>query len=307
MATNKGNRKIKFQTKITAGQVFDVFNTLFLTLLMIVSVYPLLFVLFASLSDPYLLMQHKGLLLKPLGFTLQGYSLVFQNPSIMRGFLNTVFYVVAGTSISVLLTAMSAYVLAKDDLLFKKPLMLMVTITMFFGGGLIPFFVQIQNLRLDNTRWAIILPTAISTWSLIVLRTAFRGVPRSLIESAELDGANDFTILFKIMLPVSKATLAVMVLLYAVGQWNSWFNAMIFLHDRKKYPLQLILREILISNDMREMMHLPSGSSQFIQAEAYKGLIKYSTIIISVLPIMCVYPFLQKHFVKGTLLGSLKE
>lgn len=303
----KNYLKRKSRRKITAGNVFDVFNTLFLIFLMVISIYPVLYVLFASLSDPYQLMQHRGLLLKPVGFTLRGYLLVFQNPSILRGFLNTVFYVVAGTSISILMTAMSAYVLAKEDLLFKKPLMIMVTITMFFSGGLIPFFVQIQNLHLDNTRWAIILPTALSTWSLIVLRTAFRRVPKSLIESAKLDGANDFTILFRIMMPVTKATLAVMVLLYAVGQWNSWFNAMIFLQDRSKYPIQLILREILITSDMRDMMHLPGGSAQFIEAEAYKGLIKYSTIIISVFPIMCVYPFLQKHFVKGTLLGSLKE
>lgn len=288
-------------------KTFDFFNTLIMIVLMIICAYPLLYVLFASLSDPYKLMQHRGLLFKPLGFTLKGYALVFQNPSIMTGFLNTFFYVVVGTTVSVIMTSMAAYVLSRKNLLLGKPLMLMVTITMFFSGGLIPFYLQVQNLGLKDSRWALILPSAISVWSLIVLRTAFKKVPESLIESAKIDGANDFTILFRIVIPSAKATIAVIALLYAVGQWNSWFNAMIFLSDRGKYPLQLILREILISNDMREMMNLPKGSAQFIQADAYKSLIKYSTVVVSIIPILCIYPFVQKYFVKGTMLGSVKE
>ncbi|WP_055669211.1 carbohydrate ABC transporter permease [Desnuesiella massiliensis] len=288
-------------------KVFDTANIIFMILLMIICIYPLLYVLFASLSDPYELMKHRGLLLKPLGFTLNGYALVFKNPSIMTGFLNTLFYVVVGTSLNLLLTSMSAYVLSRKNLFFGKPLMWMVTIPMFFSGGLIPFYLQVQRLGLIDSRWAIILPSAISVWNLIVLRTAFRNIPESLIESAKIDGANDFTILFKIVIPVSKATLAVIALFYAVGQWNSWFNAMLFLKDRSKYPLQLILREILISNDTREMMNLPKGAAQFIKADAYKTLIKYSTVIVSTLPILCLYPFLQKYFVKGVMIGSVKE
>lgn len=288
-------------------KTFDFLNTFIMIVLMVVCAYPLLYVLFASLSDPYKLMQHRGLLFKPLGFTLKGYALVFQNPSIMTGFLNTFFYVVVGTTVSVIMTSMAAYVLSRKNLLFGKPLMLMVTVTMFFSGGLIPFYLQVQNLGLKDSRWALIFPSAISVWSLIVLRTAFKKVPESLIESAKIDGANDFTILFRIVIPSAKATIAVIALLYAVGQWNSWFNAMIFLNDRGKYPLQLILREILISNDMREMMNLPKGSAQFIQADAYKSLIKYSTVIVSTIPILCIYPFVQKYFVKGTMLGSVKE
>jgi putative aldouronate transport system permease protein len=288
-------------------KTFDRFNVILLTLLVIVCVYPFLYVLFASFSDPYQLMQHRGLLLKPLGFTLKGYTLVFQNPSIMTGFMNTLFYVIVGTAISVLLTAMSAYVLSRKNLMLGKPLMMMITITMFFSGGLIPFFLQVQRLGLQNSRWAIILPSALSVWNLIVLRTAFADVPDSLIESAKIDGANDFTILFRIIMPVAKASIAVIALFYAVSQWNSWFNAMIFLSDRSKYPLQLILREILISNDMREMMNLPKNSAQFIQADAYKTLIKYSTVVVSTIPILCVYPFLQKYFVKGAMIGSIKE
>lgn len=288
-------------------KAFDILNVLIMILLMIVCMYPLLYVLFASMSDPYKLMQHRGLLMKPLGFTLNGYLLVFKNPNITIGFLNTFFYVVIGTSINLFVTSMSAYVLSRKNLLFGKPLMLMVTVTMFFSGGLIPFYLQVQRLGLVDSRLAIILPSAISVWNLIVMRTAFQSIPESLIESSKIDGANDFTILFRIIIPVSKATLAVIALFCAVGQWNSWFNAMIFLRDRSKYPLQLILREILISNDTREMMNLPKGSAQFIKADAYKTLIKYSTIIVSTLPILCVYPFLQKYFVKGVMIGSVKE
>jgi putative aldouronate transport system permease protein len=288
-------------------KAFDILNVIIMILLMIVCMYPLLYVLFASMSDPYKLMQHRGLLMKPLGFTLNGYLLVFKNPNITIGFLNTFFYVVIGTSINLFVTSMSAYVLSRKNLLFGKPLMLMVTVTMFFSGGLIPFYLQVQRLGLVDSRLAIILPSAISVWNLIVMRTAFQSIPESLIESSKIDGANDFTILFRIIIPVSKATLAVIALFCAVGQWNSWFNAMIFLRDRSKYPLQLILREILISNDTREMMNLPKGSAQFIKADAYKTLIKYSTIIVSTLPILCVYPFLQKYFVKGVMIGSIKE
>lgn len=288
-------------------KTFDVINVIILIIFMIVCAYPLLYVLFASLSDPYKLMQHQGLLLKPLGFTLNGYKLVFENSEIIRGFWNTIFYVVVGTSLSMLLTSMAAYVLSRKGLLFGKPLMLMVTITMFFSGGLIPFYLQVQRLGLLDTRWAMILPGALSVWNVIIMRTSFCEIPESLIESAKIDGANDFTILFKIIIPVSKATLAVIALFYAVGQWNSWFNAMIFLRDSSKFPLQLILRNILISNDMREMSKLPGGSASFVKADAYKALIKYSTIIVSTIPILCIYPFVQKYFVKGVMIGSIKE
>jgi putative aldouronate transport system permease protein len=245
-------------------------------------------------------------LVAPLGFSLKGYELVFKNKDVINGFLNTIFYVVVGTSINLLLTSMSAYVLSRKDLLWGKFIMFMVTFTMFFSGGLIPLFLQVDRLGLYNTRWAIILPGAISVWNLILMRTSFLGIPDSLEESARMDGANDFTVLFRIILPVSKATLAVIALFYAVGQWNSWFNAMIFLRDRSKYPLQLILREILINNDTREMMSGAKGNAQFVRDDAYKSLIQYCTIVVATIPILFVYPFLQKYFVKGVMIGSIK-
>lgn len=289
--------------KSIGERIFDVFNVIFLIFLMVISVYPLLYVLFASFSDPLRLMQNQGFLYKPLGFTLKGYEMVLKNPNILRGFANTLFYVVVGTSINLLLTSISAYVLSRKGLLWGRPLMIMVTITMFFSGGLIPFYLLIDKLGMINTRWAIVIPGAISVWNLIVMRTSFMGIPDSLEESARIDGANDFTILFKIILPLSKATLAVMALFYAVGQWNSWFNANMFLRDRSKYPLALVLREILISNDVKEMT---SGAGQFVKDDAYKSLIQYCTIVVATVPILFVYPFLQKHFVKGVMIGSVK-
>ena len=173
--------------------------------------------------------------------------MVLENPNIASGYFNTIIYVVVGTGLSLLLTAFGAYALSRKDLLWKKQIMVLITFTMFFSGGLIPFYLVVMQLKLINTRWAVILPSLISVWNLIVMRTSFQSIPESLIESAKIDGANDFTVLFRIVIPVSGATMAVMTLFYAVGQWNSWFNAMIFLRDRDLFPLQLILREILIS------------------------------------------------------------
>jgi putative aldouronate transport system permease protein len=286
-------------------KLFGIANTLFLSLLSLICIYPLLYVVFASFSDPGLLMQHEGLLLLPRGFTLKGYELVLNNPNIKVGFFNTLFYVVVGTAFSMLLTVLGAYGLSRKQVLFAKPILIYITITMFFGGGLIPFYLTVRNLGLNNTRWAIIIPSAISTWNLIVMRTSFMGLPRSLEESARIDGANDFIILFRIIIPLSKAVMAVMILFYSVGMWNSWFHASIFLSDRKYYPIQLILREILITNDKSDMLQVMSGITAQSE-DMYRQLLQYSTIVIATVPILFVYPFLQKYFVKGIMVGSLK-
>ena len=290
--------------KKTIGErIFDICNTTFMILLMVLSFYPILHVLNASFSDPNNLMAHTGPILHPLGFTLKGYELVFQNPNIWSGYKNTLIYLVAGTAINLLMTSMGAYVLSRKGADLVRPLMFIITFTMYFGGGLIPFYLMMKNLGLINNIWAMILPGAISTYNLIVMRTSFMAIPESLIESAKLDGANDFVILFKIILPLSKAILAVMALFYGVGYWNSWFNAMIFLKDRKLFPLQLILREILISNDQASMSQ---GMNSPTQQDLYKPLIQYCTIIVGTVPIFFVYPFLQKYFTKGVMIGSLK-
>ncbi len=288
----------------TSEKVFDCFNIVFLSLLSLICIYPMLYVIFASVSEPNRLISHQGVLLAPLGFTLKGYSLVLDNPSIKTGYINTIIYVVLGTFISLVLTTLGAYALSRKRVYFAKPIMILIIITMFFQGGLVPFYLLMKDMHMLNTIWAIVLPSAISSYNLIIMRTSFAEIPDSLEESAKIDGANDFTILIKIILPVSKAIMAVMLLFYAVGMWNSWFNASILLRDKNLYPLQLVLREILISGDKNSMVKMASLGSY--GESAYRTLVQYSTIVIATVPILCVYPFLQKYFVKGVMIGSIK-
>ncbi|MBD2868131.1 carbohydrate ABC transporter permease [Paenibacillus sp. IB182493] len=289
--------------KATTGErVFGVFNVAFLFALSLAALYPLVFVLFASFSDPGQLAQTRGFLFFPKGFTLDAYEMVFKNPSIGTAYLNTLFYVIVGTSLNIFLSSMAAYGLSRRDVLWKNPIMFMITFTMFFEGGLIPSFLLINELGMMDTRLAIIIPTAISAFNLIIMRTAFQSVPLELEESAKLDGANDFRICWSVIFPLSMPVIAVMLLFYGVSHWNSWFSAMIYLQDRGLFPLQLILREILIVNDTNSMMTDVSSGDQMPIGET----IKYATIIIATVPILCVYPFLQKYFVKGVMIGAVK-
>lgn len=289
--------------KATTGErLFGVVNVGFLVLLSIAALYPLVFVLFASFSDPGLLVQNRGLLLFPKGFTTDAYRMVFMNPAIGSAYLNTLFYVIVGTAINILLSSMAAYGLSRREVLWKNMIMFMIVFTMFFEGGLIPTFLLVGNLGLLDTRWAIIIPTAVSAFNLIIMRTAFQAVPVELEESARLDGANDFRICWSIVFPLSLPVIAVMLLFYGVSHWNSWFSAMIYLQDRALFPLQLILREILIANDTSSMMTEISSGDQMPIGQT----IKYATIIIATVPILCVYPFLQKYFVKGVMIGAIK-
>jgi len=283
--------------------IFIICNTIFLTALTVICIAPLIHTLLASVSNPLLLARNVGIILRPLGFTHEGYRIVAQNPHVVNGLFNSFFYVVAGTSLSLVLTSMGAYVCSRKGFAFSRFIIFMVTFTMFFSGGLIPFFLLVRSLGMADTRWAIIIPPAISVYNMIVMRTSFAQVPDSLEESARIDGANDFIILFRIILPVSKAVVAVMVLLYAVGHWNSWFQPMIFLRTRRLYPLSLVLREILIQNDMTRIMLIADADAT---TGIYRPLVRYCTIIVSIVPIMCVYPFIQKHFTKGVMIGSLK-
>jgi putative aldouronate transport system permease protein len=285
-------------------RVFDGLNITVMVVVMVVTLYPLLYVLFASLSTPEAIYRSKGLLLWPVDPTLGGYKLVFQNPSILSGYKNTIIYVVVGTTLNVLMTSLGAYVLSRKRLKLGKPLLLLIVFTMYFSGGLIPLFLIVRNLGLINRMWAILLPGAISTWNLLVMRTSFLTIPDSIEESAKIDGAQDFTILFRIIIPLSLPIMAVMTLFYGVSQWNSWFYAVIFLRDRAKYPLQLILREVLIMKVEGESMRLARTSD--MQSVEMMGLIKYAVIIVATVPILCIYPFLQRYFVKGVMVGSIK-
>lgn len=291
--------------KVSKGErVFNVFNIFFMIIVMLVTLYPLIHVLFASISDGTELMKHQGILLHPLGLNLEAYKLVFRNPMIAQGYMNTLTIVVGGVTINILMTAIAAYFVSRKNVMWSKALMIMIIITMYFNGGLIPNYFNIKQLGLYDTLWSLILPTAISTFNLIIMRTAFMAVPDSLEESARLDGANHFVILFRIILPLTMPTVAVLILYYAVGHWNAWFNAMIYLRTTTKFPLQLVLRGILIQNDATAMTSISGVDSgdQLAIAET----IRFATIIVATVPILCVYPFLQRYFVKGVMVGAVK-
>ena len=283
-------------------KAFVFFNTIFLAILSLVCLYPIIYVVFASFSDSSKLMAHSGLLFRPLNFNMNAYYAVFKNPSILTGYRNTLFILVVGTVYSVTLTSLGAYVLSRRNFLMRNFFMMAITFTMFFNGGLIPFYMIVKKIGLYNSLLSLIIPLGISTYNLIIMRTSFAAVPAELEEAALIDGAGHWTILFKIYIPVSKAIIAVMVLYYGVGLWNGWFYSMIFLADRSKFPLQLILREILIQNDTSSVMSGVGVEDGFSVAET----VKYAVIVIGTLPILCIYPFVQKYFVKGVMIGAVK-
>lgn len=286
--------------KRKSGMLFDLLNGLILTAVALVTLYPFLYVVFASFSDPLKLMSNSGLLFAPMGFSLDAYVRVFENPSIYSGYANTFFYVVVGTLVNIVATCMAAYVLSRKQFMLRRFLTVMFIFTMYFSGGLIPSYLLIKDLGLINSRLALILPGAVNTFNLMIMITGFEGVPESLEESARIDGAGDWTILFRIIMPLAKPTIMVMLLYYAVGHWNSWFNAMIYLRDADKMPLQIFLRDILTRSQLGAM----TGQ---VDVEDVGLTIKYATIIVSTVPILCIYPFIQKHFVKGVMIGAVKE
>ncbi len=286
----------------TGGErLFNIANIIVCTLLSLSILIPILNIVFASLSDPIEVMKSSGIFLYPKKFTTQAYAAVFRNPNILSGYLNTIFIVVVGTALNIVLTLIAAYVLSRKGVLLNKFLTLFVVFTMYFQGGTIPFYLTVQAVGLTNSTWSLIIPVAINTFNLIVMRTAMASVPDSLPESAMMDGAGHIRILVSIMAPLTKATTAVITLYYAVYHWNAWFNAMIFLHKKSMYPLQLILREILIQDETSIMS--AGGADALAMAS---DTIKYATIIVATVPILCIYPFLQKYFVKGVMVGAVK-
>ena len=283
-------------------KAFDMAVLLVLSSAIIVTLYPFIHILAASMSDSKLLMQHRGLLFWPRGFNLFAYKKVFENGDLLSGYGNTLLVLFVGTAVSLLVTTLAAYPLSRPNLKYRNAVMFLITFTMLFQGGLIPDYLLINNLGLYNSRFALFLPVIVNTMNLIIMRTSFQGIPSALIESASIDGANDFTILFKIIIPLSMPVVAVMILYYGVYYWNSWFHAMIYLRKRQLFPLQLILREILIINSTDSMTVDISLDDQQAVGES----IKYATIVVATAPILLVYPFLQKYFVKGVMVGSIK-
>lgn len=291
-----------FDTK--ADKVFNVANYIFLTIILLLVLYPLIFVLSASLSNPALVLKGE-MWLWPKEFTLESYVKVFENKGILNGFYNTFKYTIIGTTINVVLTIMAAYPLSRKDFRGRNLIMAMFVFTMFFSGGLIPTYLLIQSLGMIDTLWVMVIPNAVAVWNIIIMRTFFQStIPEELRESAMLDGCGNMGILLKIVLPLSLPVIAVMVLFYAVGHWNSYFQALIYLQSRGNFPLQLILREILIQGQTDDLIQ---GTEETLikQQLSVEGL-KYAVLIVSAIPMLILYPFLQRYFVKGIMIGSIK-
>lgn len=280
--------------------VLDFFIYALLIALVLVTLYPVWYVIVASFSSSTYLATHGGFLLWPGEFSLGAYKAFFQNAMLVSGFRNILIILIVGLPINIVMTVLCAYFMASKGMMFKKPLTYMVMFTMYFGGGMIPVYLNIKDLGLLNSLWSLILPGALSVYNAIICKTAMEAIPESLSESAYLDGANDFHVLFRIFLPLLKPTLAVLILYYGVGHWNSWFNASIYIKDQNLLPIQNIIRGILMAN--AEL----AGNAAVDNYDQYAESVKYSSIVISTLPIMCVYPFLQKHFAKGVMIGAVK-
>lgn len=281
----------------------DAIIVLFMLVLMLITIYPLLYTAFASFSDAKKLLNHTGPLWAPIQpFTMQGYKLTLANVSIGQGFRNTIWYVLVGTSLSLLTTGLGAFVLSRKNFLPRKLLMKIITVTMFVNGGIIPLFIIVRSVGIYNTRWAFILPWLISSFNMIIMRTFFEGIPDSMEESALLDGANDLQIFFMIYIPLSTAVIAVITMYYGVGYWNSYYPSLMFQTNRSLHPLQMVLRDVLIANSKTS-----TGDVTAMAEEAYyRELVKYCTVVVTTVPILIIYPFLQRYFVKGVMVGAIK-
>ena len=292
-------------TKRSKGEkIFAVFNTIFLSLLCVVFFLPVWHVAMGSISDPLKVAATNGLYIKPLGkATLGGYRLIMQNSTILRAYGNTIIYVVTATAFGLALNILAAYVMSTRGLLFGKTFALFIVFTMIFSGGLVPTFMVVNKLGLMDTRWALIIPGALSAYNIIIMRTSFAGIPEEMLDAARIDGASEIRILTMIIIPVSKSIIAVIMLFYAVQHWNAWFNAALYLQkSRNLYPLQLTLREIVLQSTENSIIADADGQDVMI----YRPLIKYATIMISTIPMMGLYPFVQKYFVSGVMIGSVK-
>lgn len=292
----------KLHKKVSIGsRTFDVFNIIFMLFIVVVCLYPIWYVLMASFSDSGAITKFAGKLLWPHGFTLSAYSKALSHPLIVSGFKNIFTILIFSLPLNMIMTLLCGYFMASKKMMFKGPIVAMFMFTMFFGGGLIPSYLNQKSLGLYNNLAALIIPGALSLYNAIICKSSIEAIPDSLYESAYMDGATDFTILFKIVTPLIKPTLAVLLLYYGVGHWNSWFNASIYIKDNSLLPIQNVLRSVLLANSSA----LNENASAEI-VNQYAETIKYAVIIISTVPILCIYPFLQKYFMKGVMIGAIK-
>jgi len=284
-------------------RIFTFIVYVFLVLVLLAVLYPVIYIVSASFSDPNAVTAGK-VWLYPVNFSLRGYQVTFQNPQIVTGYLNSLFYTVVGTFISVVLTVFVAYLLYRRDLYGSNFLMFLITFTLIFSGGLIPTYLVVRQLGMIDTRWALLIPQAVAAFQVIIARTFFRAtIPEELVEAAELDGCNDLQFLWSVVLPLSKPIIAVLALMYAVSQWNGYFDALIYLKSSDLQPLQIVLRNILILNTTA------SGSmdaTAMAQRRQLADLLKYCLVVVGSVPVLLIYPFVQRYFVKGILIGSIK-
>jgi len=283
---------------------FEAIICAMLAVVAVLVLYPLVFVLSASISDPGTVLGG-DMWLWPKQISLVGYSKVLENKDLLVSYRNTIVYTVVGTAINLVMTVLAAYPLSHRSLYGRNVFMAMLVFTMFFSGGLIPSYMLVKQLGMLNSIWALVVPGAVSVWNIVIMRTFFQtSIPGEIKEAAAIDGCSDWKTLWRIVLPLSTPILAVMVLFYAVGHWNAYFNALIYLTDRARYPLQLLLREILVQGEMEHMVNV--GDSSHAKTLMDQEAVKYAVVVVANLPILLLYPFLQKYFVKGIMIGAIK-
>ncbi len=284
--------------------IFMVINNMFLFLIFLAVLYPLIYVFSASFSDPNAVAAGK-VWLWPVKFTTKAYVRIFEFGRIWSGYANSLFYATVGTFVNVTMTIMAAYPLSRKDMFGKNAVLFLFVFSMMFSGGLIPFYITVQQLGLYDTRWALIIPQALSVWNMIIAITFFRSsLPQELLEAAQLDGCSDIQYLFQIVLPLSKPIIAVLCLFYAVGHWNQFFTALIFLANKDLFPLQLILRDILVANTIDP--NLLEDAKTMAAKAGLRDLLKFALIVVASVPVLMIYPFVQKYFVKGLMIGAIK-
>ncbi len=294
---------VKSIKETRSDKIFDIVNYVITTLILLVVAYPILVVLSSSFSDPFALMAGKVWLF-PVKPTLDGYRAILQHKQVWTGVYNSVIYTVFGTVVNMIVSVLAAYPLSRKDFSIRNPISLLFAFTMWFSGGLIPTYLLIKQMGLFNTRLAMILPTAMNVWNMIIIRTYFQSsISGELLESAKLDGCDDFRYLARIALPLSKPVLAVVCLYYMVANWNVFMNAYLYLQKQELYPIQIVLREILLLGNVEE---IATNATQENQARLMNELLKYSLVIVASLPMVLIYPFVQKYFVKGIMIGAIK-
>jgi len=300
-ARSGSRRSVRIKESL-GDRIFLTATYILLTLVLIAVLYPLIYIVSSSLSSPSAVSAGK-VWLWPVDVSFAGYEAVFRNGQVLTGYANSLFYTVAGTFISVSLTIMVAYPLSKKSFFGRTPLMVFITFTMLFSGGLIPTYLVVKSMGMIDTRWALLIPNAVWVWQVIIARTFFQtSIPDELSEAADIDGCSDIRYIFSVVLPLAKPIIAVLSLMYAVGQWNAYFDALIYLKSQSLYPLQLILRSILILGSGTGNM----DAGEMVKQQQMAELMKYSLIVVASLPVLVIYPFVQRYFVQGMLIGSVK-